>query len=99
MTGDTKARRFFIFYGHGSNGKSKLLNILQKMVKITNISHQFFKIQTTACPDNEKFSKNFNKYINMDEVFSFLHSFFFDNLVCIYIVYIEPKYFMTFKII
>ena len=32
MTGDTKARKFFIFYGHGSNGKSKILNILQKIL-------------------------------------------------------------------
>lgn len=43
--------------------KEKVLKIYHE---ITNTPHQFFKIQTTACPDNEKFSKNFNKYINMD---------------------------------
>ena len=32
LTGDTKARKFFIFYGFGANGKSKIFKILEKIL-------------------------------------------------------------------
>jgi putative DNA primase/helicase len=32
LTADTKARKFFIYYGHGSNGKSKLFKIMEKIL-------------------------------------------------------------------
>jgi P4 family phage/plasmid primase-like protien len=32
LTGDTKARKFFIWYGFGSNGKSKVFKILEKIL-------------------------------------------------------------------
>lgn len=32
LTGDTKARKFFVWYGHGSNGKSKVFQIMEKIL-------------------------------------------------------------------
>lgn len=32
LTGDTKARKFFIWYGFGSNGKSKVFKVLEKIL-------------------------------------------------------------------
>ncbi len=32
LTGETKARKFFVWYGFGSNGKSKIFSILQKLL-------------------------------------------------------------------
>jgi P4 family phage/plasmid primase-like protien len=34
LTGETCARKFFIFYGKGSNGKSKLCKLLEKILNI-----------------------------------------------------------------
>ena len=32
LTGDTKARKFFIWYGFGSNGKSKVFKVMEKIL-------------------------------------------------------------------
>lgn len=46
--------------------KDKRKQLLSLYEEITKTPHQFLKIQTTACPDNEKFSKNFTKYIELN---------------------------------
>lgn len=33
LTGDTKARKFFVFYGIGSNGKSKLIQLMKAILQ------------------------------------------------------------------
>lgn len=48
--------------------KDKRKKLLAVYEEITKTPHQFLKIQTTACPDNEKFSKNFTSYIDLDKI-------------------------------
>ena len=46
--------------------KDKRQQLLKVYETITKTPHQFLKIQTTSCPENKKFSKNFDKYIDLE---------------------------------
>jgi hypothetical protein len=48
--------------------KDKRKKLLKAYEIITNTPHQFLKIQTTSCPDDKKFSKNFTSYIDIDQL-------------------------------